>query len=83
LFALAALAVAAPAVAAESKQAAPAAQGAEAGAPAAKKERKICKREITSVGLHSSRRVCMTAAEWRGRNKRQEDTDMGNVTARN
>jgi hypothetical protein len=82
LIALAALAVAVPAVAADSNQAAPAAQTGDEGATAPKKERKICKREATSIGLHSSRRVCMTAAEWRGRNRRAEDGDMGHVTAR-
>lgn len=34
-------------------------------AEAQKEERKICRREISSVGLHRSKRVCLTAAEWR------------------
>ena len=44
---------------------------ATAAAPAAeapKKEREICKREPVSGSLHGSKRVCMTARQWRARN---------------
>ena len=36
-------------------------------AEAPKKEREICKREPTSGSLHGSKRVCMTAKQWRAR----------------
>jgi hypothetical protein len=78
--ALIVMTMAIPAIAADSK---PADSQAQAGAEAPKKERQICKREATSTGLHSTRKVCMTAAEWRARNRNSEDGDMGAVTARN
>ena len=45
----------------------------QASAEAPKKERKICRREETSVGLYGSRRVCLTAAEWRQRDHEGSD----------
>jgi hypothetical protein len=33
----------------------------------AKEERKICRREMSSVGLHRSKRICLTASEWKAR----------------
>ena len=44
----------------------PAATAPAAEAP--RKERQICKREHVSGSLHGSKRVCMTAREWRARN---------------
>jgi hypothetical protein len=59
LIALAVTLTSAPALAAETKS-----------DPADKREaRKICKRELTGTGLHASRRVCLTAAEWKERNR--------------
>ena len=50
-------------------------QGQQATADAPKPERKICRREETSVGLYGSRRVCMTAAEWKQRDHNSDDLD--------
>lgn len=72
--------MAAPAIAADSKAGDSQAQ---AGAETPKKERQICKREETSIGLHGTRKVCMTAAQWRNRGRNSEEGDMGGVTARN
>lgn len=52
------------------------------GSEAPKKEKKICKREATTGTLYGSKRICMTAEQWRARNKRQEDGDMGAITTR-
>lgn len=78
--ALIALTMAAAAIAADVKS-----DGAstQAAAETPKKPRQICKREATSTGLHGTRKVCMTAAEWRKRNGSGEEGDMGGVTARN
>jgi len=35
-----------------------------------KTERKICRRESSAVGLHRSKRVCLTASEWKLREGR-------------
>ncbi|MEA3000200.1 MAG: hypothetical protein QOK17_2033 [Sphingomonadales bacterium] len=72
ILALAAFAMGSAAVAEDMK---PADQEQQASAEAPKKERKICRREETSVGLYGSRRVCMTAAEWRQRDRSSEDID--------
>jgi hypothetical protein len=54
------------------------------GAEAPKVERKICRREETSVGLYGSRRVCLTAAEWKQRDHNSDDLDpRGTGNARN
>jgi hypothetical protein len=59
LIALAVLASPAPAVAEETKS-----------GPVEKREpRKIYKREQTGTGLQSCRRVCLTAAAWKERNR--------------
>lgn len=55
-------------VSATGASAAGTAEGADQ-AVAKKEPRKICKRELTGTGLHSSRRVCLTAAEWKERNR--------------
>ena len=34
---------------------------------APKEERKICKREQVSTSLHGSKRVCLTARQWKAR----------------
>ena len=80
LAALIVMSMAAPALAAETKSADSQVQ---ASTETPKKARKICKREITGAGLHATRRVCLTAAEWRKRNGAGEEGDMGGVTARN
>lgn len=49
---------------------------------AAKEPRKICKRETVSTSLHGSKRVCMTADEWKQREKDAEYSDMGSVTTK-
>lgn len=49
---------------------APATEGAAAPVDAKKEERKICRRESMSVGLHRSKRICLTAAEWKLREGR-------------
>jgi hypothetical protein len=72
LIALAVLAGSVPAVAAPDNKSADSPQP-RADAP--KKERKICRREETSVGLYGSRSVCLTAAEWRVRDHSSEDLD--------
>src|SRR4051795_3669460 len=69
ILALAAFAMGSAAFAEDVKPADQAQQGAEAP----KTERKICRREETSVGLYGSRRVCLTAAEWRQRDHEGSD----------
>ena len=51
-------------------------------AVAPKEERKICKRETVSTSLHGSKRVCLTATEWRKREQRATDEDMGAVSTK-
>jgi hypothetical protein len=49
-------------------EAAPAAgEAPPAIADAKKEERKICRREAMAVGLHRTKRICLTAAEWKAR----------------
>ena len=60
---LIAMTMAAPAFAADTKPA-----DSQASAETPKKPRQICKREATSTGLHGSRKVCLTAAQWKERN---------------
>ena len=44
-----------------------AAQPTAAVVDAPKEERKICKREQVSTSLHGSKRVCLTARQWKAR----------------
>jgi hypothetical protein len=53
---------------------------AQPGAEAPKAERKICRREESSVGLYGSHRVCLTAAEWKQRDHAGSD-DVGDPRA--
>lgn len=70
--ALIVMSMAAPAVPADSK---PSDSQAQADTDTPKKERQICKRELTGTGLHSSRRVCLTAAQWKERSRNIEAMD--------
>lgn len=72
ILALAAFAMGSAAFAEDVK---PADQESQATADAPKKERKVCRREETSVGLYASRRVCLTAAEWKQRDHNADDLD--------
>jgi hypothetical protein len=49
---------------------------------APKEERKICKRETVSTSLYGSKRVCLTSSEWRKREQRATDEDMGAVSTK-
>lgn len=49
---------------------------------APKEERKICKREAVTTSLYGSKRICLTANEWRQREQRATDEDMGSVTTK-
>jgi hypothetical protein len=40
-----------------------------------KAERKICKRQMVTTSLHGSKRVCLTASEWRVRNGEGGDAE--------
>ncbi|MEA3040108.1 MAG: hypothetical protein QOE79_2621 [Sphingomonadales bacterium] len=71
ILAMAAFAMGSAALAEDTKQA----EQTQPGAEAPKAERKICRREETSVGLYGSRRVCMTAAEWKQRDHNSDDLD--------
>ena len=51
-------------------------------AKAPKAERKICKRETISTSLHGSKRVCLTAVEWKARERNSSLEDMGGVTSK-
>lgn len=51
-------------------------------AEAPKKERKICKRDVVSTSLHGSKRTCMTALEWKMRERNATLEDMGGVTTK-
>lgn len=55
-----------------------------APAPVAKvkEERKICKRESIATSLHGSKRVCLTAAQWRARELNATVEDLGAVTSK-
>ncbi len=60
-------------------------EAAPAPAPAVsapKEERKICKRETVSTSLYGSKRVCLTSSEWRKREQRATDEDMGAVSTK-
>lgn len=46
---------------------------------AVKTERKICKREHVSTSLHGSKRICLTAREWRIRNGEASVEDLGSA----
>jgi hypothetical protein len=69
ILALAAFAMGSAAIAEDVKPA----EQTQPGAEAPKAERKICRREETSVGLYASRRVCLTAAEWKQRDHQGSD----------
>ncbi|HVF36964.1 MAG TPA: hypothetical protein VNA29_03370 [Sphingomicrobium sp.] len=51
-----------------------------AGEP--KKERKICKREQISTSLHGSKRICLTAREWKARELNASLEDLGGVSTK-
>ena len=51
-------------------------------AVAPKAERKICKRESVATSLHGSKRTCMTAAEWKARERNATLEDLGSVTTK-
>jgi len=40
-----------------------------------KKERKICREEMITTSLHGSHRTCLTAAEWKVRDRSSQDLD--------
>ncbi|MEA3000199.1 MAG: hypothetical protein QOH04_1614 [Sphingomonadales bacterium] len=40
-----------------------------------KKERKICRQEQITSSLHGSHRTCLTAEEWKHRDRSSEDID--------
>jgi hypothetical protein len=40
-----------------------------------KKERKICRQEQITTSLHGSHRTCLTAAEWRERDKQTAEDE--------
>ena len=72
---LAAAALATPPVASDSGAPDP---GKPADTP--KKERKICRQEQITSSLHGSHRTCLTAAQWRERDK-QNPEDVGDPRA--
>jgi len=47
-----------------------------------KKERQVCKREPISGSLHGSKRVCMTAREWREGKSSATYEDLGSVSTK-
>jgi hypothetical protein len=47
-----------------------------------KEERKICRREMSAAGLHRSKRVCLTAAEWKEREGRGNEEGMSEAGTR-
>jgi len=49
---------------------------------APKKERQICKRQPISGSLHGSKRVCMTAREWRHGKSSATYEDLSSVTTK-
>jgi hypothetical protein len=49
---------------------------------ASKEERKICKREAVTTSLYGSKRICLTANQWRQREQRATDEDMGSVSTK-
>jgi len=56
---------------------------ASAASPEApKKERQICKRQPISGTLHGSKRVCMTAREWRHGKGSATYEDLSSVTTK-
>lgn len=55
---------------------------APAAVEAPKQERKICKRESSATSLYGSKRVCMTAAQWKARDLNVSLEDMGGVTTK-
>lgn len=64
-------------------QSAPAAEPAPAPVAETKKEeRKICRRELSSVGLHQSKRICLTASEWKLREGRGNADGMSDAGTR-
>jgi hypothetical protein len=67
---LAAAALAAPPVASDTG-------GSDPAKPAdpPKKERKICRQEQITTSLYGSHRTCLTAEEWRQRDRSSQDLD--------
>ena len=58
---------------------------AEPNAPAAeapKEERQICKREPIAQSQYRTKRVCMTAAQWKARARGEGIEDLGSVTTK-
>ena len=60
---------------------APTAQTAET-AEAPKTERQICKREPIPSSQYRTKRVCMTASQWKARARGEGIEDMSSVTTR-
>lgn len=61
---------------------APATVAEVAVAEAPKKERQICKREPIATSLHGSKRICMTARQWRGEGANATVEDFGSLTTK-
>lgn len=55
---------------------------APAAAEETKKERQICKREPVSGSQYRTKRVCMTAAEWKARARGQGIDDLSDVSTK-
>ena len=47
-----------------------------------KKERKICKRDQVTTSLYGSKRTCMTATQWKERERKATLEDLGSVTTK-
>lgn len=70
---------------AHAAHAAPAPAAPEASAPATeapKAERQICKREPIPQSQYRTRRVCMTASQWKARARGEGIEDLGSVTTK-
>jgi len=52
---------------------------APAAAEAPKEERKICKREMDTTSRMGSKKICMTAAEWKARDSGNATRGLGDV----
>jgi hypothetical protein len=77
IFLLAAAALAAPPVASDSG-----APDANKPADPPKKERKICRQEQVTSSLYGSHRTCLTAAEWKERDRQTAEQE-GDTRAHN
>lgn len=61
---------------------APAPEPATATAEAPKEERQICKREPISGSQYRTKRVCLTASQWKARARGEGIEDLSSVTTK-